>query len=138
MSITRRKFLLGTTAGLILPSFYERAYSYFQNHGEPLLITPKRHAKSLYACSESAADGFRLLLGNPEDTLPPEMTIREFCIAYGEGDPEKWWRELWRLAEEQAVEQSVYLTASGAGGRGKNSLQSSFIADDQSAKNGGR
>ena len=36
------------------------------------------------------------------------------------------------------AQQSVHLTASGAGGRGQNSLQSSFIADDPSAKNGGR
>jgi hypothetical protein len=37
-----------------------------------------------------------------------------------------------------ATQQSVHLTASGAGGRGQNPLQSSFIADDPSAKNGGR
>ena len=54
MSITRRQFLLGTTAGLILPSFYERAYSFFENHGEPLLIVPKRTEETLYACSEFA------------------------------------------------------------------------------------
>lgn len=36
------------------------------------------------------------------------------------------------------AQQSVYLTASGAGGRGQNPLQSSFIADDPSAKIGGR
>ena len=39
---------------------------------------------------------------------------------------------------ENNAQQSVHLTASGAGGRGKNSLQFSFIADDQSAKHGGR
>jgi len=37
-----------------------------------------------------------------------------------------------------AAQQSVHLTASGAGGRGDNPLQSSFIADDPSAKIGGR
>lgn len=37
-----------------------------------------------------------------------------------------------------SAQQSVHLTASGAGGRGQNSLQSSFIADDPSAKHGGR
>ncbi len=36
------------------------------------------------------------------------------------------------------AQQSVHLTASGAGGRGDNPLQSSFIADDPSANNGGR
>lgn len=37
-----------------------------------------------------------------------------------------------------AAQQSVQPTASGAGGRGSNSLQPSFIADDPSAKHGGR
>lgn len=36
------------------------------------------------------------------------------------------------------AQQSVHLTASGAGGRGEIPLQSSFIADDPSAKHGGR
>lgn len=36
------------------------------------------------------------------------------------------------------AQQSVHQTASGAGGRGQNSLQSSFIADDPPAKHGGR
>ena len=48
-----------------------------------------------------------------------------------------------KQAEQQPAlfheaQQSVHLTASGAGGRGQNSLQSSFIADDPSAKLGGR
>jgi hypothetical protein len=46
-------------------------------------------------------------------------------------------RELW-LAIKEHAEQNVHLTASGAGGRGEIPLQSSFIADDPSAKNGGR
>ena len=36
------------------------------------------------------------------------------------------------------AQQSVHLTASGAGGLGEIPLQSSFIADDPSAKHGGR
>lgn len=100
MSITRRQFLLGTAAGLVLPSFYERAYSYFENHGEPLLIMPKRPVEILYACSEFSEEGFQLNLGKPHDVYPPEMTIREFCMAYGEGDPEKWWREFWLCTDD--------------------------------------
>ena len=42
------------------------------------------------------------------------------------------------LKEYNEAQQSVHLTASGAGGRGQNPLQSSFIADDPSAKHGGR
>lgn len=44
MSTTRRNFLLavaGSTSGLILPSFYERALAYLANHGEPLLVPPR-------------------------------------------------------------------------------------------------
>lgn len=48
-----------------------------------------------------------------------------------------------KKAEQQPAlfheaQQSVHLTAFGAGGRGDNPLQSSFIADDPSATNGGR
>ena len=100
MSITRRQFLLGTTAGLILPSFYERAYSFFENHGEPLLIMPKRPKKTLYACADFAGDPrLQLNLGDPE-AGPPDMTIREFCLKYGNGDPENWWREEWLGVDE--------------------------------------
>lgn len=42
------------------------------------------------------------------------------------------------IIKNNAAQQSVHLTASGAGGRGQNSLQSIFIADDLSAKHGGR
>ena len=49
MSISRRQFILGTAAGLILPSYYERVFSYFENHGEPLLEIPKQARIDLYA-----------------------------------------------------------------------------------------
>ena len=45
MSITRRQFVLGTTAGLVLPSFYDKTLTYFENHGEPLLIAPKHSCR---------------------------------------------------------------------------------------------
>ncbi|MEZ5571049.1 MAG: hypothetical protein R3E64_03410 [Halioglobus sp.] len=99
MSITRRQFLLGTAAGLILPSFYERAYSFYENHGEPLLIAPQNPGEILYASSEFAANGFQLHLGHPE-IGPPEMTIREFCLKYAGGDSEADWREHWLGVDE--------------------------------------
>lgn len=95
MSITRRQFLLGTTAGLILPSFYEKAFSYIENHGEPLLKGPKKPEFIMYACSEYSEQGYQLFLGHPEIGPPATMTIREFCRTFGKGDPEKWWRENW-------------------------------------------
>jgi len=100
MSITRRQFLLGTTAGLILPSFYERAYSFFENHGEPLLIVPKQPKDTLYASSDFVVPPkLQLNLGDPEEG-PPDMTIREFCLEYGKGDPEAWWREAWLCTDD--------------------------------------
>ena len=39
---------------------------------------------------------------------------------------------------DTAFQQSVHLTASGAGGRGDNPLQADLFADDPSATNGGR
>ena len=42
MSITRRNFILGTAAGLILPSYYDKVFTFFENHGEPLLEIPKQ------------------------------------------------------------------------------------------------
>ena len=65
MSITRRQFLLGTAAGLVLPSFYEKAFSYFENHGEPLLITPKRPGEILYACSEFTVEDWWIMQDSP-------------------------------------------------------------------------
>ena len=102
MSITRRQFLLGTAAGLVLPSFYERAYSFFANHGEPLLLVPKDANEVLYACSEFG-DGFELNLGEP-DIEPPEMSIREFCLTFGDGDPERWWRENWLFEDDGPID----------------------------------
>ena len=43
-----------------------------------------------------------------------------------------------RIAQLEPAQKSVHLTASGAGGHEQNSLQSSFIADDSSAKHGGK
>ena len=57
---------------------------------------------------------------NLSDGVNREYAIRELRQAY------------------EAAQQSVHLTASGAGGRGQIPLQSSFIADDPSAKIGGR
>lgn len=96
MSITRRQFLLGTTAGLILPSFFERVYSFAENHGEPLLIAPKRPAETMYVCSDFA---LQLHLGDPGKG-PPDMTIREYCLKYESSDPETWWREEWVGTDE--------------------------------------
>ena len=102
MYITRRQFVLGTTAGLVLPSFYDKTLTYFENHGEPLLIAPKHSGDILYACPEFAQEGYQLNLGHPE-CGPPRMSIREFCLEYGEGDREQWWREFWLGIDDDSV-----------------------------------
>jgi hypothetical protein len=100
MSLTRRQFLLGTAAGFVLPSFYDKAFAYLENHGEPLLLSPRGASETLYACRNDHREGFELNLGDPR-IEPPEMSIREFCLEFGEGDPERWWREYW-LGEDDA------------------------------------
>ena len=49
MSTTRRNFILGTAAGLILPSYYDKVFTFFENHGEPLIEIPKAFDKNLCA-----------------------------------------------------------------------------------------
>jgi site-specific DNA-methyltransferase (adenine-specific) len=59
---------------------------------------------------------------------PKYFAVAERRIKQAEQQPSLW----------HEAQQSVHLTASGAGGRGQNPLQSSFIADDPSATIGGR
>jgi len=62
-----------------------------------------------------------------------EINPEYFAIAKRRIEQAEQQPALWHEAQ-----QSVHLTASGAGERGQNPLQSSFIADDPSAKHGGR
>jgi hypothetical protein len=45
MSISRRQFILGTAAGLILPAYYDKVFTFFENHGEPMLEIPKQASR---------------------------------------------------------------------------------------------
>jgi len=81
MSISRRQFLISTTSGgvgLILPSYYEKVFSFFENHGEPLLETPSRFNEDLYADLDS---DYQLNIGMPA-TEYPELTWREMFRRY--------------------------------------------------------
>ena len=76
MSITRRQFLISSAragAGLILSNYYEKAFSFFENHGEPLLEAPTRFDKHLYAVFDGP--DYQLNLGIPDIDVP-EMTWR--------------------------------------------------------------
>ena len=83
MDSSRRQFLLGSAgavAGLILPSYYDRVFTYFQNTGEPLIDLPEESSIELFAV-DRGGDGFELNWGDPWEQ-PPKMTIREFAREY--------------------------------------------------------
>jgi hypothetical protein len=82
MSITRRQFLISSAkacAGLVLPSYYEKVFSFFENHGEPLLEAPTRFDKDLYAVF--VGPDYQLNLGIPDIDVP-EITWREMFNRY--------------------------------------------------------
>lgn len=85
MSITRRHFILGTGAGLILPSYYDKVLAYCENYGEALLETPETTKIELIAMDWGWSDGFELNWGDPR-LEPPEMTVREFARRYCGGE----------------------------------------------------
>jgi hypothetical protein len=78
--ISRRQFLLGTGAGLILPSFFERALAYWENHGASLLDTARNADIQLFAV-DRGGDGLELNWGDPWEE-PPKLTRRELAEKY--------------------------------------------------------
>ena len=92
MSISRRQFIVGTAAGLILPSYYDKVFSYWENHGEPLIEVPTSSEIELIAM-DWGDNGRQLNWGDPH-AEPPEMTVREFAIRYFDSEEEfVHWRE---------------------------------------------
>jgi len=84
MSLGRRKFLLAASSalpGLILPSFYERAVAFLENHGEPLLEAPPRVDRVL----EVHADYGDLFSFGPPLVGPPVLTWRQVIERYHAG-----------------------------------------------------
>jgi hypothetical protein len=94
MSFTRRQFLLttaGTGIGFILPSFYEKALGFWENHGEPLIQPAKDADTILYAWSEADLE---LNLGDPHTEPSYDMTYRELIDHYHCGGLEQYFEEL--------------------------------------------
>ena len=92
--ITRRQFLLGSSgAGFILPSFFDQALSFFENHNEPLLIAPENPGQILYVATDWDYE-FRL---DTPDTEIPEMTIGEYLDEY--------WGGVEAYMEDQCLEE---------------------------------
>jgi len=82
MSISRRQFILGTAAGLILPSYFDKIFTYYENTGEALLEVPRKAEIELIASYDrGACDTYELNLGDPYQE-PPEMTVREYAVRY--------------------------------------------------------
>ena len=74
--ITRRRFLIGAAGIATIPfNFYETAYAFFQNHSEPLLISPKEVRETLYLCCGSDNE---FLLGAIDPPVP-RLTWR-YCL----------------------------------------------------------
>ena len=85
--MNRRQFLLTTAAGFILPSFFDKAFTFIEQFEEPLIIKPKDVTTELFVY----ADGFnwQFNLGSPHEQ-PPEMTYREFIKRYWCDDIACW------------------------------------------------
>ena len=80
MSITRREFLLGTGAGLLLPKTYDFFANFLAKNGEPFLEKPSSCAQTIYCSDIFGEGGLRLLLDTPEYEIPDfsSFTYEEF------------------------------------------------------------
>ena len=83
MTISRRQFLLGASAGFILPSFYEKALGFIEQYGEPLIESPNQTDIEMFALNLTG-DGLELNWGDSWSV--PEMTVREFASRYCGGE----------------------------------------------------
>ena len=82
MSFTRRQFLLstaGASVGAIIPSFYFRALEFFEQFGEPLLVSPNQPTQEI--CVLNNCGEIELCLGDPF-AGPPPMTYRDYFKRY--------------------------------------------------------
>ena len=80
MDSSRRQFILGSAASLILRSYYDRVLTYFENTGEPLIEAPGDSTIELFAVDRGGY-GLELNWGDPWEELP-EMTVREVAERY--------------------------------------------------------
>ena len=85
MSISRRQFIIGTATGLILPLFYDKVFTFFENHGEPLIEIPKAFDKNLYAVDWGGGI-VEFHLGEVAAESPGPMTLREYAERYFGGE----------------------------------------------------
>ncbi|MDA8555238.1 hypothetical protein N9V98_06670 [Luminiphilus sp.] len=86
MSFSRREFLLGFGAGLLLPKNWDFYANFLARTGEPYLARPKSAEHTLYAKNFDEPEGLRLILDfDSMDASVPNfssMTKREFINVY--------------------------------------------------------
>ena len=87
MDLSRRNFLIGVGAGLILPSYYELARKHVANSGEPLIMAPQSSEIKLIAHDYAGNGSYTLNWGDPYSELPlfDDMTWRQFADDYMHG-----------------------------------------------------
>ena len=90
MDTTRRNFLIGVGAGLILPTFYETACKHFLANESPLILPPSKSMTELLAHDYAGNGSYTLNLGDPYSDLPDfiYMSWRDFADEYLGGDYE--------------------------------------------------
>jgi hypothetical protein len=91
--LTRRQLIIGAIGAAFSPlSFYEKAFSHYENFGEALLIPPSNPTRILNVASEFDLE---FCLGNVYEE-PPTMKWREYLQRYWQGNnDEDEWRENW-------------------------------------------
>ena len=91
--LTRRQFIIGALGTALTPlSFYEKAFSHYENFGEALIIPPPNPTRILNVASEYDLE---FCLGDVHEE-PPSMTWGEYLQRYcpsTKGEDE--WREDW-------------------------------------------
>lgn len=88
MDTTRRNFLIGVGAGLILPTFYQQACRHLLTNDSPLILPPSNPTIELLAHDYGGNGCYTLNLGDPYSDLPDflNMSWRDFADEYLAGD----------------------------------------------------
>ena len=112
--LTRRQFIIGAIGTTVSPlSFYEKAFSHYENFGEALLVPPPNPTRVLNVASEYDLE---FCLGDVHEE-PPSMTWREYLRRYWEGNEDEWredWGDIdfeaevdqWRVADSWCMHDS--------------------------------
>ena len=80
--ITRRQFLIGTSAGLILPKWVLMAEKFLEDEEEPLLESPSEVFHKLSAISDGGDGRYTLYLDYDPEPKLPTLTWDEFIKRY--------------------------------------------------------